>query len=84
MSYWKVPGKSNISAQHCWHAMNVGGSSDLITKLAFCHIHYIPTVSIHPCRTGNEDVLMALLTPFNVNYHARDGRKVMLLTTHNN
>ena len=29
-----------------------------------------------PPRTGNEEVLMALLTPLNVNCHAGDGRKV--------
>lgn len=27
-------------------------------------------------RTGNEEVVMALLTPLNVNCHAGDGRKV--------
>lgn len=31
-----------------------------------------------PClyRSGNEEKLMALLTPLNVNCHASDGRKV--------
>lgn len=28
------------------------------------------------CRSGNEEKLMALLTPLNVNCHASDGRKV--------
>lgn len=31
-----------------------------------------------PCRSGNEEKLMALLTPLNVNCHASDGRKVSL------
>lgn len=30
------------------------------------------------CRSGNEEKLMALLTPLNVNCHASDGRKVSL------
>ena len=32
------------------------------------------------CRSGNEEKLMALLTPLNVNCHASDGRKVRPLT----
>lgn len=31
-------------------------------------------------RSGNEEKLMALLTPLNVNCHASDGRKVRTLT----
>ena len=30
------------------------------------------------CRSGNEEKLMSLLTPLNVNCHASDGRKVSL------
>lgn len=33
-----------------------------------------PLLSIY--RSGNEEKLMALLTPLNVNCHASDGRKV--------
>lgn len=33
-------------------------------------------VCVHLCRSGNEEKLMALLTPLNVNCHASDGRKV--------
>lgn len=31
---------------------------------------------LEAARTGNEEVLMALITPLNVNCHADDGRKV--------
>lgn len=31
---------------------------------------------LEAARSGNEDKLMALLTPLNVNCHASDGRKV--------
>lgn len=31
---------------------------------------------LEAARTGNEEVLMALITPLNVNCHAEDGRKV--------
>lgn len=31
---------------------------------------------LEAARTGNTEVLMALLTPLNVNCHAEDGRKV--------
>lgn len=31
-------------------------------------------------RSGNEEKLMALLTPLNVNCHASDGRKVNEMT----
>lgn len=35
---------------------------------------------IHSCsyRSGNEEKLMSLLTPLNVNCHASDGRKVCI------
>lgn len=33
---------------------------------------------LEAARTGNEEVLMALITPLNVNCHADDGRKVRL------
>ena len=33
---------------------------------------------LEAARTGNEEVLMALITPLNVNCHADDGRKVLL------
>ena len=32
---------------------------------------------LEAARTGNEEVLMALITPLNVNCHADDGRKVL-------
>ena len=35
----------------------------------------------HTHRTGNEELLMALLTPLNVNCHAADGRKVSKRST---
>ena len=31
---------------------------------------------LEAARTGNEELLMSLLTPLNVNCHAEDGRKV--------
>jgi hypothetical protein len=34
---------------------------------------------LEAARTGNEEVLMALITPLNVNCHADDGRKVLVL-----
>lgn len=40
---------------------------------------YLLVFSLHVlflCRSGNEEKLMALLTPLNVNCHASDGRKV--------
>lgn len=33
-------------------------------------------------RSGNEEKLMALLTPLNVNCHASDGRKVIQIQLH--
>ncbi len=35
---------------------------------------------LEAARNGNEDLLMSLLTPLNVNCHASDGRKVLLLS----
>jgi tankyrase len=35
---------------------------------------------LEAARSGNEDKLMSLLTPLNVNCHASDGRKVDLYT----
>lgn len=32
---------------------------------------------LEAARTGNEEMLMALITPLNVNCHADDGRKVL-------
>lgn len=32
---------------------------------------------LEAARTGNEEVLMAFITPLNVNCHADDGRKVL-------
>jgi len=37
---------------------------------------------VHVCRSGNEEKLMALLTPLNVNCHASDGRKVRGKSAH--
>ena len=34
---------------------------------------------LEAARTGNEEVLMALITPLNVNCHAEDGRKVCVM-----
>ena len=34
---------------------------------------------LEAARTGNEEVLMAIITPLNVNCHADDGRKVLVL-----
>lgn len=34
---------------------------------------------LEAARSGNEDKLMSLLTPLNVNCHASDGRKVDFL-----
>lgn len=43
---------------------------------------YVCILCVHECkllfRSGNEEKLMALLTPLNVNCHASDGRKVFL------
>lgn len=36
---------------------------------------------LEAARTGNTVVLMTLLTPLNVNCHAGDGRKVVILYT---
>jgi hypothetical protein len=33
---------------------------------------------LEAARSGNEEQMMALLTPLNVNCHASDGRKVLL------
>lgn len=38
-------------------------------------MHFLMCVS----RSGNEEKMMALLTPLNVNCHASDGRKVLAL-----
>ena len=38
-------------------------------------------ICTHTHRTGNEELLMALLTPLNVNCHAADGRKVSKRST---
>lgn len=34
---------------------------------------------LEAARSGNEEKLMSLLTPLNVNCHASDGRKVILV-----
>ena len=40
------------------------------------HCNFIGIDLLPFCRSGNEEKLMALLTPLNVNCHASDGRKV--------
>ena len=40
------------------------------------HYNFIGIDLLPFCRSGNEEKLMALLTPLNVNCHASDGRKV--------
>ena len=37
---------------------------------------------LEAARTGNEEVLMALISPLNVNCHADDGRKVNVVVVH--
>ena len=44
-------------------------------EIVYAHMH------THTHRTGNEELLMALLTPLNVNCHAADGRKVSKRST---
>lgn len=38
---------------------------------------------LEAARSGNEEKMMGLLTPLNVNCHASDGRKVSTLGVHN-
>ena len=42
----------------------------------FVVVAYDDMMMLCSCRSGQEEKLMALLTPLNVNCHASDGRKV--------
>ena len=47
----------------------------MVPLVAYWWLLYMMMMS-WPCRSGQEEQLMALLTPLNVNCHASDGRKV--------
>ena len=44
--------------------------------LSFIEGEYKKEELLEAARSGNEEKMMALLTPLNVNCHASDGRKV--------
>ena len=59
---------------------NTDGKTALDLADASAHLvftgEYRKEELLEAARTGNTEVLMALLTPLNVNSHAGDGRKV--------
>ncbi|MEQ2200844.1 hypothetical protein XENOCAPTIV_003928, partial [Xenoophorus captivus] len=74
------------------HEASIKGKIDVCIGMEPCHLHLSPCVVfllgeykkdelLEAARSGNEEKLMALLTPLNVNCHASDGRKVASLKT---